>query len=145
MEIGGGRTQVVYEFVGLGTCITTHRHELKDVNRRIGLANKAHLSLLPIMKLRGTYASQDRLIQYANNVCLVVQARHVLANTQWQNRYTEIYNLYREMELTRNVRLRRLQWVGQVLRIKDEMAPKKALNGYTEETRPVGRPTGRWS
>jgi hypothetical protein len=48
------------------------------------------------------------------------------------------------MELTRNVRLRRLQWVGQVLRIKDEMAPKKALKGYTEETRPVGRPTGRW-
>ena len=50
-----------------------------------------------------------------------------------------MYNLYKEMELTRNVRLRRLQWVGHVLRMKDERAPKEALKEYmrVEGRRPI--------
>ena len=66
----------------------------------------------------------------------------VLANGQWRNPFNnDIYNYYKEMELTRNIRLRRLQWVSHVLRMKDERAPKKALK---EGRRPVGRPRGRW-
>ena len=48
------------------------------------------------------------------------------------------------MELTRNVSLRRLQWVGHVMRMKDEKMPKKALKGYKEGKRSVGRHRGRW-
>ena len=48
------------------------------------------------------------------------------------------------MELTRSIRLRRLQCVGQVLRMKDERAPKKAMKRYIEGRRPVGRHRGRW-
>ena len=48
------------------------------------------------------------------------------------------------MELIRNIRLRRLQWVGHVMRMKDERVPKKALKGYREGRRPVGSPRGRW-
>jgi hypothetical protein len=48
------------------------------------------------------------------------------------------------MELIRNIRLRRLHWVDHVLRMKDERLPKKALKGYIEGRRPVGRPRGRW-
>jgi hypothetical protein len=40
--------------------------------------------------------------------------------------------------------LRRLQWVGHVMRMKEERVPKKALLGSTEERGPVGRPRGRW-
>jgi hypothetical protein len=47
------------------------------------------------------------------------------------------------MELTRNIRYRRLQWVGHVM-MKDEWVPKKALKGYTEGRRPVERHRGRW-
>ena len=43
------------------------------------------------------------------------------------------------MELIRNVRLRRLQWVGCVLRMKDERVPKKALKGYVGGRRSGGR------
>jgi hypothetical protein len=69
-----------------------------------------------------------------------------LVNGQWRNRYNnEIYNLCKELELTRNIRLRRLQWLGHVLSMKDERAPKKALKGYREGRRPVGRPRGRWT
>jgi hypothetical protein len=42
------------------------------------------------------------------------------------------------------VRLRGLQWVGHVLRVKFERVPKKALEGYIEGRSPVGRPRGRW-
>jgi hypothetical protein len=48
------------------------------------------------------------------------------------------------MELTSNIRLRRFHLVGLVLRMKDERAPKKALEGYTERRWLVGRPRGRW-
>ena len=62
-----------------------------------------------------------------------------------ENRFNnEICNLYKEMELTRNIRSRKLQWVGHVLRMKDERAPLKALKGCIEGRRPIGRPRGRW-
>jgi hypothetical protein len=68
----------------------------------------------------------------------------VLGNERWQNKYNqEIYKLYKEMELIRNIRWRRLQWVGHVV-LKDEWVPKKAMKGYTERRRPVGRHRGRW-
>jgi len=38
--------------------------------------------------------------------------------------------LYKEMELVRNIGLRRFQWLGHMLRMKDENVPKKALKGY---------------
>jgi len=55
-----------------------------------------------------------------------------------------MYRLCKEMELTRNIRLRVLQWVSWVMRMRDERVPKKALKGYREGRRPVGRPRGRW-
>jgi hypothetical protein len=36
------------------------------------------------------------------------------------------------MELTKNIIFNRLQWVGYVVRIKDERVPTKALKGYTK-------------
>jgi hypothetical protein len=41
----------------------------------------------------------------------------VLVKGQWRNRCNhKICNLYKEMELTRNMSLRRLHWVGHVMR-----------------------------
>ena len=69
----------------------------------------------------------------------------VLANGQRRKSYNnKISNFYKEMEITWNIILRTLQWVGHVLKIKDERAPEKALKGYIEGRRPVGRPRGRW-
>jgi hypothetical protein len=47
------------------------------------------------------------------------------------------------MELIRNIRLRRLQWVGHVVRMKDEIVPKKTLKGCIELRIPVGSSRGR--
>jgi hypothetical protein len=34
--------------------------------------------------------------------------------------------------------------MSHVLRTKEESVPKRALKGYIEGRRPVGRPRGRW-
>jgi hypothetical protein len=71
--------------------------------------------------------------------------RPLLVNGQWQNRYhQEIYKLYKEMELTRNTRLRILHWVGHVMWMQDERVAKKALKGYIEGRRPAANPSRRW-
>jgi hypothetical protein len=51
MKIRGDITEVVDEFVYLGTCITKCRDEPKDMRKREGLANNAY-SLLPVMESR---------------------------------------------------------------------------------------------
>jgi hypothetical protein len=67
----------------------------------------------------------------------------VLVKGQWRNRYIhDICNLYKELELARNISLRRLHWVGHVMRMKDDRVLKKALKEYVEGT-PVGRPGRR--
>jgi hypothetical protein len=54
----------------------------------------------------------------------------VLVNGQWRNRYNnEICKLYKEVEPTKNIRLRRLQLVGHVMRMKEERVPGRALQG----------------
>jgi hypothetical protein len=54
-----------------------------------------------------------------------------------------MYKLYKETELTRNIRWRRLQRVAHVMRMVDERVPEKSLNGYIEGRRPVGGSGGR--
>jgi hypothetical protein len=49
MKIRGGMTEVVDEFVYLGTCNIKCTDEPKDIRRRVGLANNAY-SLLPVME-----------------------------------------------------------------------------------------------
>jgi hypothetical protein len=65
----------------------------------------------------------------------------------WRSAYNHkiyILVLYEEMELTKNMSVRRLQWVGHVMTMKEERVPKKTLKGYEERRRPVARPRGRW-
>jgi hypothetical protein len=54
----------------------------------------------------------------------------VLVSGQWRNKYKhESYKFYKEMELVRNIKLRRLQRVGHVMRMTEERVPKEALKG----------------
>jgi len=44
-----------------------------------------------------------------------------------------------------NIKIRRLEWVGHIIRMEEERIPKKVLNGNFHTTRPVGRPRTRWA
>ena len=68
----------------------------------------------------------------------------VLVSWLGRNRHNhDIYDLCKALKLTSNIRLRRLQWVDHTTRMRDERVPQKALKGYLEGRRPVGRSRGR--
>ena len=62
----------------------------------------------------------------------------LLVNGQRRYRYrSDICQSYKEMELTKNIILGRFQWVGHVMRMKQESAPNTALKGNIEGRRPI--------
>jgi hypothetical protein len=44
-----------------------------------------------------------------------------------------------------DIRIRRLEWAGHIIRMEEERIPKKILNGNFHTTRPVGRARTRWA
>jgi hypothetical protein len=44
-----------------------------------------------------------------------------------------------------DIKIRRLEWAGHIIRMEKERIPKKVLNGKLYTTRSVGRPRTRWA
>jgi len=61
---------------------------------------------------------------------------------RWNN---ELYSLYNEPNIVKDIKIRRLEWAGHIIRMEEERIPKKVLNGKFHTTRPVGRPRTRWA
>jgi hypothetical protein len=53
-------------------------------------------------------------------------------------------SLYKEPNIVEDIKIRRLEWAGHIIRMEEERIPKKVLNGNFHTTRPVGRPRTRW-
>jgi len=60
----------------------------------------------------------------------------------WNNK---LYSLYKEPKIVENIKIRRLEWEGHIIRMEEERIPKKVLNGNFHTTRSVGRPRTRWA
>jgi hypothetical protein len=43
------------------------------------------------------------------------------------------------------IKIRGLGWAGYIIRMEEEMIPKKVFNGTFHNTRPVGRPRAKWA
>jgi hypothetical protein len=64
---------------------------------------------------------------------------------QWRSNYnTEIYDLCKDIDTLNDVKLRRLQWAGRVIRMPEERIPRKVMMGRLERVRPICRPRKRW-
>jgi len=61
---------------------------------------------------------------------------------RWNN---ELYSLCKEPNIVEDIKIRRLEWAGHIIRIEEERIPKKVLNGNFHTTRTVGRPRTRWA
>jgi len=61
---------------------------------------------------------------------------------RWNN---ELYSLYKELNIVEDIKIRRLEWAGHIIRMEEERIPKKVLSGNFHTTRPVGRPRTRWA
>jgi hypothetical protein len=56
----------------------------------------------------------------------------------------EVYTLYGELELVAEVKKRRLQYLGHVVRMEEDRVPKKILDQHPEGRRKPGRQRKRW-
>ena len=61
---------------------------------------------------------------------------------RWNN---ELYSLYKEPNIVEDIKIRRPEWVGHIIRMEEERIPKNVLNGNFHTTGPVGRPRTRWA
>jgi len=64
---------------------------------------------------------------------------------RWRSRWnSEIYNLYKDLNIVDNIKIRRPGWAGHIIRKEDNRIPKKVLNGKFHYTSPVVKPRTRW-
>ena len=66
-------------------------------------------------------------------------------NGVWRKRYNHgLYSLFKEPDIVKLIKIRRLEWAGHVLRASDQRTMKKVFKTMAEGTRKVGRPNMRW-
>jgi hypothetical protein len=56
----------------------------------------------------------------------------------------ELHNLYSSPHIIRQIKSRRMRWVGHVVRMREERKVYRVLVGKPEGKRPLGRPKRRW-
>jgi hypothetical protein len=56
----------------------------------------------------------------------------------------EIQNVYKSPDIVTEIKVRRLEWLGHVVRMEDTRLPKMVFNAKPEGRRGVGRPRLRW-
>jgi len=171
LEIENYKLENVEEFTYLGTLITDTNDESKEIQRRINQTNKAYYSLLPVMKNKDVHRNtkiklyqsmikpvlmygcevwsisqedEERLKTFERKILRKIYGP-VMDNGQWRIRHNaELYNLYQNPNVITDIKLRRLQWAGHVIRMSEERIPKKLLTGRLYKDRPKGRPKKRW-
>jgi hypothetical protein len=58
----------------------------------------------------------------------------------WHPRWnSEVYNLYKDLNILHDIKIQRLGWIGHFVRMKDEKIPKKTLNVKFHNSRPRGK------
>jgi hypothetical protein len=64
---------------------------------------------------------------------------------EWRKLHNEeLHNLYSSPDIIRQVKSRRMRWVGNVARMGEERKVYKVLVGKPKGKRPLGRPRHRW-
>jgi hypothetical protein len=56
----------------------------------------------------------------------------------------EIQNMYKSPDIVTEIKVRRLEWLGHVVKMEDIRLPKMVFNAKPEGRRGVGRPRLRW-
>jgi hypothetical protein len=68
-----------------------------------------------------------------------------IAGGVWRIRSNlEIQNMYKSPDIVTEIKVRRLEWLGHVVRMEDTRIPKMVFNAKPKSRRGVGRPRLRW-
>ena len=70
----------------------------------------------------------------------------VCENGVWRSRYNdELYSLYGEADIVKDIKISRLRWPGHVIRTGKDNILYKIYNAKPWGTRRRGRPLARWT
>jgi hypothetical protein len=152
----------------LGTIINDTNDEMEEIRARILADNKAYSSLQTIFRSKQTYRNKKMglcktlikpILCYGSVTWTLTQAVEQMLNTFeskilrriygpipeaecWRPRWnSELYSLYKEPNIVKDIKIRSLGWAGHIIRMKEE----RVLNGNFHTTRPVGRPRTTWA
>ncbi|KAJ4433414.1 hypothetical protein ANN_15673 [Periplaneta americana] len=93
-----------------------------------------------------TLREEHRLRVFENKVLRkIFGAKRDEVTGEWRKLHNaELHTLYSSPDIIRNIKSRRLRWVGHVARMGESRNACRVLVGRPEEKRPLGRPRRRW-
>ena len=171
VELMGKKYEKVESFKYLGWVITSGNDIETEIKSKIAVGNKCYHALRPILTKRTisqsiktrlyktvirptvTYAAETWTL--TNNVekMLMTWERKILrkiygpTKENGQSRIktnSELRNKYKDQDIVAVIKIRRLEWLGHVIRMKETRSVKKIFEGKTEGRRGRGRPRLRW-
>jgi len=120
----------------------------KNINRKCKVIRYKTL-IKPVLM----YGAETWVLSKADELRLGVFERKILRRIHgpicegvvWRSSYNEeLYRLYNETDLVATIRITRLRWAGNILRMQDNLPSKKITLDKPEGRRRVGRPNLRW-
>ena len=156
MVLGGYAFEMVSEFNYLGSMVSNINDAGVEVRRRIVLANIAYFGLQSKMNSRLlsrntkvllyktliipvlTYGMETLPLTKSSLDCISRFERKILRRIygpvkegdNWRRRYNaELYELYKEIPLTRKIKVNRLRWAGHLMRMGTANVTRRMLEG----------------
>jgi hypothetical protein len=84
-------------------------------------------------------------VVYISFIYAVLEPKRDEVTGEWRKLHNEeLHNLYSSPDIIRQVKSRRMRWVGHVARMGEERKLYKVLVGKPEGKRPLERPRRRW-
>jgi hypothetical protein len=162
----------VAKFKYLGTTLTDQNCRNEEIKSRLNLGNACHHSaqsllnshllsrnvevkvhktiILPLV-LYGcetwslTLREEHRLKAFENRVPRRFGPKRVGVTGEWRKFHSEnLHILYSSPNIIRQIKSRRMRWMGHVARMGEERKVYKVSVGKPEGKRPLGRPRHRW-
>jgi hypothetical protein len=93
-----------------------------------------------------TIREEHRLREFENRVLRRILGPKGDEETgKWRKLHNgELHNLYSSPDIIREIKSRRMRWVGHVARMGDGRNVYRVLVGKSVGKRPLGRPSHRW-
>ena len=169
--MGSYSFQNVDQFMYLGSVVSCGNRISLEISQRIVKANRCYFGLSKHLRSSAisrstkcllyktlirpvlTYGSESWTLTSNEEKELLIFERKVLrrifgpvkVGNSWRRRTNrEVYELYKDGDLMKYIKLGRLRWAGHVARMPEERIPRRVLDGRLYQNRGRGRPRLRW-
>ena len=172
LAMGSKRFQVVNDFVYLGSIISNNHDTTMEIKRRILAAQRAYFAVSHLLKSRKIsryakltmyktlirpvvlYGSESWNMTLADEHAIGVFERRILRVIYGPKKEgelfkcrsnAEVYQLFREADIVKRIKVNRLRWAGHVIRRPVDAPISKVLKSdFVDGKRSRGRPKNSW-